>query len=71
MFLVSALLTNSTHMSGLPPITAEEMSVIVPKLPQLIVDAVNIIIHDGTNVSRYYLKSEVKLVFLKQSDKST
>ncbi|XP_063895450.1 uncharacterized protein LOC110380322 [Helicoverpa armigera] len=47
---VAALLTNSTYTSELPPTTVAALGNIIPNIPQLIVDAVDIIVRDDTDV---------------------
>ncbi|CAH1634658.1 unnamed protein product [Spodoptera littoralis] len=48
--LVAALLTNDTYTSDLPPATVAALEHIIPNIPQLTVDAVNIIKNNDTDV---------------------
>ncbi|KAJ0172474.1 hypothetical protein K1T71_011613 [Dendrolimus kikuchii] len=48
--LVTALLLNSTYSSDLPPTTVNAVSTIIPNIPQLIIDSVNVLIADNTEL---------------------
>lgn len=48
---IAALLTNNTYTSDLPRTTVAALEQIIPNIPQLTVDAVNIIKNNDTDVS--------------------
>ncbi|XP_030023361.2 uncharacterized protein LOC115442462 [Manduca sexta] len=47
---VTALVMNQPQPAGLPPITASSLDLIIPNISQLIIDSVNIIASDNTDI---------------------
>nr|XP_037871414.1 uncharacterized protein LOC101740576 isoform X2 [Bombyx mori] len=48
--VVSGIIMGKAYATSLPPITVEALGIIIPKVPQLIVDAVKLVVHDETDV---------------------